>query len=134
MTREAWIEQLNAENAASIEEIARREATVADQTRECDELLARLAQRRSQQQQTTGDFVVKEFPIERQYAPPEIFTRAQHDTIALAMSMERQRQADALGELRADFAALKGALADLAERVADLEAGSSGGNGGGYEG
>jgi hypothetical protein len=69
--REAWIDQLHAENAESLLAIAQRaERSVELEIQECDALLARCAQRR-QQAEKPADVIYKDFPAARQLAPPE---------------------------------------------------------------
>jgi hypothetical protein len=123
--REQMIERLQAENAESLLEIARREErSVADENAACDELLARCAQRR-QTSSSAGELVVKEFPVSRQLPPPElplpmlatqnwvadvVVTTVGDETfkiIAALRAQLRKEFATEIGELRAELELLR---------------------------
>jgi hypothetical protein len=143
--REAWIDQLRAESAANLEDIARREAinAVELENQECDALLARLAQRRqeTEQHQAASDLVIKDFySSERQAPRPEladVFSSLQLRVLQKAFRIERghvkQRQAEALSALRTKLDAIEAMLAELEQRLSELES-SDNESGSGYAG
>jgi hypothetical protein len=150
--REAWIDQLNAENAASLAEIAMREARTmrgedpqewkapgGDNVTSSDHRGSSGCGRAAGA--APGDLVFKDFiSSERQHAP-RLELRDVFDPLALrvlqkAFRIERghvkQRQTEALSQLNARLAVLEGAVAAIEQRLAELE--SADNEGSGYEG